>query len=56
LAKTPPNCQANSTASADRGFEFQKRGQFFIRPHDEALSVVAVRVNNPDRFPVGINR
>jgi hypothetical protein len=30
--------------------------QLFIRPHDESLCVVAVRVNNPDRFPVGINR
>jgi hypothetical protein len=24
--------------------------------HDERLSVVAVRVNNPDRSPVAINR
>jgi hypothetical protein len=29
---------------------------FFIRAHNETLCVVAVRVNNPDRSPVGINR
>jgi hypothetical protein len=43
-------------ASANRRFKFQKRTQFFIRSRNETLSVVAVRVNNPDRSPVGINR
>jgi hypothetical protein len=38
-------------ASANRGFQLQKRGQLFIRPHNETLSVVAMRVNNPDRSP-----
>jgi len=33
-----------------------KRRQFFIRVHNETLTVVAVRVCNPDRSPVGINR
>jgi hypothetical protein len=28
----------------------------FIRTHNETLSVVAMRVSNPDRSPVGINR
>jgi hypothetical protein len=37
--------------SASRQFEFQKRSQYFIRTHDEALSVVAVCVSNPDRSP-----
>jgi len=37
-------------------FKFNKRRQQFTRSHDETLSVVAVRVNNPDRSPVGINR
>jgi hypothetical protein len=27
-----------------------------FRPHTETLSVVAMRVCNPDRSPVGINR
>jgi hypothetical protein len=43
-------------ASADRRFEFHKRGQLFIRVHNETLSVVAVCVSNPDRSPIGINR
>src|SRR6184192_357940 len=30
--------------------------QLFIRTHDESLSVAAMRVNNPDRSPLGINR
>jgi hypothetical protein len=29
---------------------------FFIHVHNETLSVVAGRVCNPDRSPVGINR
>jgi len=42
--------------SASRRFEFQKRGQLFIRMHNQALSVAAMCVSNPDRSPVGINR
>jgi hypothetical protein len=38
-----------------RGFEFQKRGQRFIRVHNKAPTVVAVRVNDPDRSPLRIN-
>jgi hypothetical protein len=40
---------------ADRRFQFQKRSQLPIRPHNETLSVVAVRINNPDRSPAGID-
>jgi hypothetical protein len=36
--------------------KFQKRRQLFIRAHNETLSVVAMRVNDPDRSPFGINR
>jgi hypothetical protein len=43
-------------AIANRRFEFEKRGQLFICVHNETLSVVAVRVSNPDRSPVAINR
>jgi len=35
-------------------FEFQKRSQLFIRTHNETLSVVAMRVSNPDCSPVRI--
>jgi hypothetical protein len=33
-----------------------KTRQLFIRPRNETLSVVAMRVNNPDCSPLGINR
>jgi hypothetical protein len=38
-----------------RRFKVQKRRQLFIGTHDEALSVAAMSVGNPDRSPVGIN-
>ena len=38
------------------GFQFDKRRQLFIRAHNETLSVVVMRVCNPDCSPVGINR
>jgi hypothetical protein len=41
---------------ANRRFKFKKRSQLFLRSHNETFSVVAVRVSNPDRSPVGINR
>jgi len=44
------------TARVNHGFEFQKCRQYFIRAHNKTPSVVAVRVNNPDRLPVGIDR
>ena len=37
------------------GFESTKRRQLFILTHNETFSIVAVRVCNPDRAPVGIN-
>jgi hypothetical protein len=37
-------------------FQFQKYCQLFIRTHNETLSVIAMRISNPDRSPVGINR
>jgi hypothetical protein len=37
-----------------RPFEFHKRSQLLIGTHNETLSV-AMRVNNPDRSPLGIN-
>jgi len=41
-------------ASTSRQFEFQKRSQFFLRTHNETLSVAAMRVSNPDRLPARI--
>jgi len=36
-------------------FQFQKRSQLFIGVYNETLSVIAVRINNPDRSPLTIN-
>ena len=33
----------------------RKRGQLFIRMHNEALSVAAMRVSSPDRSAFAIN-
>jgi hypothetical protein len=41
--------------SPSRRFQFQKCGQHFIRMHNETLSVVMMRICNPDRSPVSIN-
>jgi hypothetical protein len=32
-----------------------KRRQLFIRTHNETLSIIAVRVSNPDCSPSGIH-
>jgi len=42
--------------AANRKFKFHKRRQLLIRVHNETLAVPAMRVRNPDRSPVGINR
>jgi hypothetical protein len=36
--------------------EFKKRRELFIDMRNETLPIVAVRISNPDRFPIGINR
>ena len=38
-----------------RRLQFHKRSQYFIGAHDETLSV-AMRVHNPDRSPLNIQR
>ena len=35
--------------------EFKKRSSLIISAHDETLSVIAVRVSNPDRVPATID-
>jgi len=40
---------------ANRRFQFHKRSQLFFGSRNETLSVVAMRVNNPDCSPLGIN-
>jgi hypothetical protein len=39
----------------NRRFRFEKRAELFVGTHNKASSVAAVRVNNPDRSPLGIN-
>jgi hypothetical protein len=39
----------------NRPFQFQKRSQLIVCVRDEALAVVAMRDNNPDRSPLRIN-
>jgi len=43
-------------SSANRRFEFDKRGEPFIRTHNETLSVIAMRVSNEDRSPARIQK
>jgi hypothetical protein len=50
-----PTC-SRRLPSANRRFKFDERSQLLTRVHDEVLTVVAVRISNPDRSPVGINR
>jgi hypothetical protein len=56
VRKISPACRGYSVASANRKFQFQKRRQLFLGLHDVTLSIAAMRVSNPDRSPVGINR
>jgi hypothetical protein len=56
FGKNPASLSSQFAASANRRFQFHKRTQFLICAHNETLSVVAVRVCNPDRSPLGINR
>jgi|Kansoi300Nextera_1026150.scaffolds.fasta_scaffold37366_2 hypothetical protein len=55
--KNPTPRQTNSpqVRITDSGSQNAVRGQLFIRSHNETLSVVAMRVCNPGRSPVGIN-
>jgi hypothetical protein len=39
----------------NRRFRFEKRSQYFVGAHNEALSLAAIRVNNPDRSPLRVN-
>ena len=50
------NVSNKFAASADRGIKFQKRSQYFIRAHNETLSVVAMCVCNPNRSLFAIHR
>jgi hypothetical protein len=42
-------------ATTSRRFKLNERRQLFICAHNETLSVIAMRVHNPDRSPLGID-
>jgi hypothetical protein len=46
----------DSRSTLNRGFQFQKRSQLFIRTHNETLSIIAMCVSNPDCSAVAIQR
>jgi hypothetical protein len=56
FGKNLANLSRQLPASSNCRFEFKKRSQYFIRTHNETLSVVAVHVSNPDCASLRINR
>ena len=42
-------------ATPNRRFEFKKHSQFLIHPHNEALTIGAMRVSDEDCSPVRIH-
>jgi len=48
------NVNMNRFGHANRRLQLNKRGQLFIRTHNETLSVAAMRICNPDCLPLGI--
>jgi hypothetical protein len=50
--KNAANLSNQFAASADYRFEFEKSRQLLIRTHNEALSVVVMRVRYPQLFAV----
>jgi hypothetical protein len=54
ILRRPASRDASSDGLAiatNRRFKFHERGQLFIRTHNETLSIIAMRVFNPDRSP-----
>jgi len=45
-AKIAPARQLQSLRALNRRFKFYKRSQLFLGPHNETLSVAAMRVSN----------
>jgi len=54
VAKTPPSCQTNSPQARITASSSATAVNFSIRVRNETLSVVAMRVCNPDRSPFAI--
>jgi hypothetical protein len=56
FAKNPTSLSMQNAETPNRRFKLHKNRQRFIRTHNETLSIITMRVCNPDRSPVGINR
>jgi hypothetical protein len=54
-ALTDHGLSSQLAATPSRQFQFHKRIQLFIRTHNEALTVIAMRVCNKDRLSAGID-
>jgi hypothetical protein len=50
-AKNLANLSNQFAINPHRRFQFNERSELFIRTHNETLSIVAMRVNHPDRLP-----
>jgi hypothetical protein len=55
FAKNLANVSRQFAATSSCRFQLQKRSQLFIRTRNEPLSVVPMRISNPDRSPVRID-
>jgi len=55
VGKNPASLSRHFAATPSSRFKFYKSAQFFIRAHNEALTVSAMRVNNEVRSLVGIH-
>ena len=54
VGKISSGRQAQFAASVNRPFQFQKRGQLFIRTHNEPPSRRRNALGNPDRPPFAV--
>ena len=55
LEKITPTCRDKFAATANHRFQLEKSTQIFIRAHNEAPSVVAMCLRNPDCSPARIH-
>ncbi len=52
FGKNPACLSSQFVARANHRFEFHKPAEFFVRVHNEPVSVAAMRVRNPDRAEI----
>jgi len=55
VGKNPASLSRQFAATPSSRFKFYKSAQFFIRAHNEALTVSAMRVSNEDRSSATIH-